>query len=232
MLTLRRADDRGAANFGWLDSRHTFSFGGYYDPNHMGFRSLRVINDDHVVPGAGFGTHGHRDMEIISYVVDGTIAHKDSIGNVEHVPAGDVQRMTAGTGIQHSEFNPSKEEGLHFLQMWVIPERRGIEPGYEQKNFPLEERRGRFRTLVSRDGEDGSLRIHQDVRLLGTLLGDGEKATLELAHGRHAWVHVVRGSARIGDLRVSGGDGVQVSDETRLEFEGIEDAEIIVFDLA
>src|SRR5262245_4209547 len=190
MLTLRKAEDRGKSDLGWLKSYHTFSFGGYNDPNHMGFRALRVINDDHVAAGRGFGAHGHRDMEILTYVLDGEVAHKDSTGTVARIKPGEVQRMTAGTGVMHSEMNPLGDRELHLLQIWIVPDRRGYAPSYEQTAFPEAERRGKLRIVGSRDGRDGSVTIHQDVSVWAGLFHGDEAARLPLEPGRHAWVHV------------------------------------------
>lgn len=231
MLQMRRAADRGQADFGWLKSAHTFSFGQYMDPKFRGFRDLLVINDDRVTPGRGFGTHGHSDMEIISYVLDGEIEHRDSLGNGEVLRVGEVQRMSAGTGIRHSEFNPSKEKGLHFLQMWVLPERAGLEPSYEQKSFPFEDRRGRWQTLVSRDGADGSLLIHQDVRLLGTLLLEGDVVEYEVPAARYAWLHVATGEVVVNGVTYQAGDGAAVAAPETLRLQGVARSEVILFDL-
>ena len=231
MLGVRHAEQRGQANFGWLDSRHTFSFGHYYDPNHMGFGPLRVINEDRVQPGQGFGTHGHRDMEIISYVLDGALEHKDSMGNGSIIRPGDVQRMTAGTGVRHSEFNASDSELVHFLQIWILPERDGLEPGYEQKNFPDAEKRGRLRLIGSRDGRNGSVTIHQDVDLYAALLSDGELVRHTLAEGRKGWVQLARGSATLGDRQLHPGDGVAIEGPFAVELMASSDAEILLFDM-
>lgn len=237
MLTLRRAGDRGHANHGWLDSYHTFSFADYHDPRHMGFRGLRVINEDRVQPGRGFGTHGHRDMEIVSYVLSGALQHKDSMGNGSVIRPGEVQRMSAGTGVTHSEQNDSRSELVHFLQIWLLPERRGITPGYEQKAFPPAERQGQLRLVASPQGADGSVTIHCDARLYAGLLGAGERAQLPLAAGRHAWVHVARGRVRLGEHELAAGDGAALSDEPLVQLDGLpsaadERAEVLVFDLA
>lgn len=233
MITLRPAQARGTANFGWLDSRHTFSFGNYYDPNHMGFASLRVINEDKVTPGQGFGTHGHRDMEIISYVLEGALEHKDSIGTGSVIRPGDVQRMSAGTGIRHSEFNASQTEPVHFLQIWILPEQAGIKPGYEQKSFSETEKRGKLRLVGSRDGRDGSITIHQDVDLYATILADGEKVNHSLAAGRVAWLQVVRGAVQLHDRTLTAGDGAAISQESLLVLQGAADnAEVLLFDMA
>ncbi|MFT3774532.1 MAG: pirin family protein [Minicystis sp.] len=197
MITVRPARERGHADFGWLDSHHTFSFGDYYDPRHMGFRTLRVINDDRVKGGKGFGTHPHRDMEIVSYVLDGALEHKDSMGTGSVIRPGDVQRMTAGTGVLHSEFNHSKSETVRFLQIWILPERARIEPSYEQKNFPVEQRKNQLRLIASRDGRDGSVTVHQDVAIHAAVLEPGASVSHTLAQGRHAWVQVARGSVEL-----------------------------------
>jgi len=233
MITLRPAQERGTANFGWLDSRHTFSFGNYYDPNHMGFASLRVINEDKVAPGQGFGTHGHRDMEIISYVLEGALEHKDSIGTGSVIRPGDVQRMSAGTGIRHSEFNASKTEPVHFLQIWILPEQEGIEPGYEQKTFPEAEKRGTLRLVGSRDGRDGSITIHQDVDLYATALQDGEEVSHSLAEGRVAWLQVARGTVQLNNQTLSAGDGAAIAQESLITLQGAaNDTEVLLFDMA
>jgi redox-sensitive bicupin YhaK (pirin superfamily) len=234
MITLRPADARGHADHGWLDSHHTFSFADYYDPAHMGFRSLRVINDDRVTAGKGFGTHSHRDMEIISYVLEGALEHRDSMGTGSVIVPGDVQRMSAGTGVAHSEFNGSKTDGVHFLQIWIVPERRGIAPSYEQKRFSDDDKRGRLRLVASPDGADGSVSIHQDARLYATLLGAGQAVTHALASGRHAWVHVAKGAIALNGAAMRAGDGAAISDERELRIEGAagsEPADVLVFDL-
>lgn len=233
MITIRPAQDRGTANFGWLDSRHTFSFGNYYDPNYMGFADLRVINEDKVSPGQGFGTHGHRDMEIISYVLQGALEHKDSLGTGSVIRPGDVQRMSAGTGIMHSEFNASKTDPVHFLQIWILPERKGIEPGYEQKTFPEAEKRGKLQLVGSRAGREGSITIHQDVDLYATLLQNGETVTHALAEGRVAWVQVVRGAVQLNGQSLTAGDGAAIDQESHLTLQGAaSEAEVLLFDMA
>ncbi|MGN6109235.1 MAG: pirin family protein [Kofleriaceae bacterium] len=232
MQTVRRASDRGHADHGWLDSFHTFSFADYYDPSHMGFRSLRVINDDTVAPGRGFGAHPHRDMEIISYVLDGSLAHRDSMGTGSVIRPGDVQRMSAGTGVVHSEFNASDREHVHFLQIWLIPERSGIAPGYEQKTFSAEDKAGRLRLVASSDGRDGSVTIHSDAALYAGVFGAGQAAELPLAAGRHAWVHVARGKLRVNGEELAAGDGLAISGEPGVRLEGIDGGEALVFDLA
>lgn len=231
MITLRPADARGHADHGWLDSHHTFSFADYHDPAHMGFRVLRVINDDRVAPGTGFGTHGHRDMEIVSYVLEGALGHKDSMGTGSTIRPGDVQRMTAGTGVTHSEMNASPSDPVHFLQIWILPERRDLTPGYEQKTFPEADKRGKLRLVASRDGRDGSVTVHQDVALWAGLFDAGERATFALATGRHAWVHVARGAVLLNGLAMREGDGAKVEGETALEIAGVAGGEVLVFDL-
>jgi quercetin 2,3-dioxygenase len=231
MITLRKAQDRGHAQHGWLDSWHTFSFGDYYDPKHMGFRSLRVINDDSVAPGKGFPTHSHRDMEIITYVLDGSLEHKDSMGNGSVMKPGDVQRMTAGTGVGHSEFNGSRNEPVHFLQIWVLPEARNLPPGYEQKHFSKEDRRGSLRLVASREGADGAVQVHQDMKLFAGLFGAGDSVSYALPAGRHAWLHVARGKIRVNGHDLEAGDAVQASDEAALSLSDASDAEVLLFDL-
>lgn len=232
MITIRRAAERGHASHGWLDSHHTFSFANYYDPEHMGFRKLRVINEDRVQPGEGFGTHPHRDMEIISYVLEGALEHRDSMRNGSIIRPGDVQRMSAGTGVTHSEFNGSKTELVHFLQIWLVPAKAGIEPSYEQKTFTKEDKDGRLRLVASPDGVEGSVTLHTDARLYAGLFGDGQSARYELSPGRHAWVQIARGSAQINGHELSAGDGVALSDEQLIHIKGIDRSEILVFDLA
>jgi redox-sensitive bicupin YhaK (pirin superfamily) len=231
MITVRRAEERGHFNHGWLDTYHTFSFDQYYDPRFMGFRSLRVINEDRVDPGRGFPTHGHRDMEIITYVLEGGLAHRDSMGNGSVIRPGDVQKMSAGTGVRHSEANPSEAESVHLLQIWIQPEETGIEPAYEQKKFEDEEKRGRLRLVGSPNGDDGSVTIRQDARLYSTLLGPGEQVTHEPAAGRHAWVQVARGSVELNGQTLRQGDGAAVSNEPKLTLIGTEPAEVLLFDL-
>ena len=229
---LRRANERGHADHGWLNSFHTFSFADYYDPNAMGFRALRVINEDRVAPGGGFPRHGHRDMEIISYVLEGALAHKDTTGTSSVIKPGDVQRMSAGTGVQHSEMNASKSEPVHFLQIWIIPDRPGHTPGYEQKSFTPEERRGTLRVVASPDGRDGSITIHQDATLSAGLLGKGDTAKHTVASNRYAWVQVARGSVEIDGQTLVAGDGLAATGAGELIVKGIDDAEVLVFDLA
>lgn len=231
-LTVRPAQARGRENHGWLDSRHTFSFANYHDSRHMGFGPLRVVNEDRVQPGAGFATHGHRDMEILSYVIEGALAHQDSLGTGSVIRPGDVQVMTAGTGIRHSEFNASKVEPVHFLQIWLLPERQGLRPRYDQKTFPESEKRGRLCLVASHDGRDGSVLIHQDADVFATLLNNGESVTPKLSAGRRAWVQVVRGGAEIDGVAVHAGDGAAVEGATALSIASRErDSEILVFDL-
>jgi len=232
MISVRHAAERGTANFGWLDSRHTFSFGDYHDPEQMGFGPLRVINEDRVSPGQGFGTHGHRDMEIISYVLEGALEHKDSIGTGSVIRPGDVQIMSAGTGIRHSEFNHSKTEPVHFLQIWVVPDRQGIAPRYEQKTFPDADKRGRLRLVGSSDGRDGSVIIHQDAKIFAALLSTGDQVTHALPRGRRAWLQVVRGTVEMNGQELHTGDGAAVEDEPTLTvIAKLDGTEILVFDL-
>jgi redox-sensitive bicupin YhaK (pirin superfamily) len=231
MLAIRHASERGHTNFGWLDSYHTFSFGSYYDPEHMGFSNLRVINDDTVSPGGGFATHGHNDMEIVSYVLEGALAHKDSMGNGSVIRPGDVQRMSAGTGVRHSEFNASNDEPVHFLQIWVLPERTGLEPSYEQRAFSDEEKRGRLRLIGSRDGRDGSVTIHQNLDLYATRLDEGDDAGHALAPGRKGWIHVAQGSALLNGNRLRAGDGVAVEGPASVALTGSSKAEVLLFDM-
>lgn len=231
MIRIRRSDARGRADFGWLDSRHTFSFGGYHDPEHMGFRHLRVINEDRVRPGAGFGTHGHKDMEIVSYVVSGSLAHEDSMGNGSVLTAGDVQRMTAGTGVQHSEMNPSLDAPVHFLQIWIVPERKGLEPSYQEANFSEEDKRGGLRLIASGNAGDGVLEIHQDVEVYATVLESGREASLDLRPGRHAWVQVVRGGVSLNGRELAAGDGAALSEVRAVSLAARNETEILLFDL-
>jgi redox-sensitive bicupin YhaK (pirin superfamily) len=232
MITVRPASERGHFNHGWLDTYHTFSFADYQDPRHMRFRALRVINEDRVAPGHGFPMHFHRDMEIITYVLDGELEHKDSLGNGSIIRPGDGQRMSAGSGIMHSEFNPSRTDPVHLLQIWIMPERRGIEPGYEQKTFASEEKLGHLRLIASPEARDGSVRIHQDAHLYVSLLPAGEKVEHELAPGRHAWLQVGRGAVSLDGKSLSQGDGAAVSDEKNLVIKADKDSEILLFDLA
>ena len=233
MLAIRKAEDRGVSNFNWLDSQHTFSFGGYMDPGNMGFSDLRVINEDRVVPGAGFGTHGHRDMEIISYVIEGELGHRDSMGNGSVIRPGDVQRMSAGTGILHSEMNASADNPLLFLQIWIIPETKGIEPGYEQKYFAPDTRQDQWRLVGSRDGAEGSVTIHQDVSLYAATLAQGKRLTYDLAANRKAWLQIVKGSLQLDGQTLNAGDGIAFADLDSLTVIGSENnTEILLFDLA
>jgi len=231
MLRLRRAQDRGHANHGWLDSYHSFSFADYQDPAHMGFSNLRVINEDRVAPGAGFPTHGHRDMEIVTYVLDGELEHKDSLGNGSVMRYGDVQRMSAGTGVRHSEFNPSANQPLHLLQIWLQPNRLGVEPGYDQRYFDPEERRGRLVLLISPDGRDGSIAAHQDALLFGALLDDQQRVSHRLAPDRKAYVHLARGRALVNGERLEQGDAVAIGDTPEVSIEAVDRAEALLFDL-
>lgn len=232
MITVRDRNDRGHTKIGWLDSNHTFSFGDFYDPAHMGFGSLRVINDDRVIPGAGFPTHGHQDMEIISYVVSGALEHKDSMGTGSIIRPGDVQRMSAGTGVTHSEFNPSKDDGTRFLQIWITPETIGLEPSYEQKTFPDRERTNRLRRIVDHDGRDGAVTVHQDVSLYATTLTDGGEVSHTLAPNRQAWVQVVQGIATVNDVDLREGDGAAITDVNEINLSSRLGAEVLFFDLA
>jgi quercetin 2,3-dioxygenase len=231
MNDIRRSGERGFADHGWLKSFHTFSFADYFDPKHVEFGPLRVINEDRVQAGAGFGTHAHRDMEIISYVLAGELAHKDSMGNGSTLRPGDVQRMSAGTGVRHSEFNPSPDAPVHFLQIWVQPAERNIEPGYEEKHFAADEKRGRLRLIVSPDGADGSLSIHQDARLYAGLFTGNERAKLEVAPGRRIYVHVARGALTVNGETLEAGDALRISDGSALALSDAKDAEVLVFDL-
>ena len=231
MMTIRKATERGHANHGWLDSHHTFSFADYYDPDHMGFRNLRVINDDRVEGGMGFGSHPHRDMEIISYVLDGALAHKDSMGTGATIRPGDVQRMSAGTGVVHSEFNASKTDQVHFLQIWLMPSERGIKPGYEQKTFSDADKQGRLRLVASPNGADGSVTIHTDAKVYAGIFNAGERAELPLADKRGAWVHVARGQVKVNDQLLRDGDGLAIENERTVRVEGVDGGEVLVFDL-
>ncbi len=232
MITVRKKEERGHFNHGWLDTSHTFSFADYYDPAHMGFRQLRVLNEDRVQPGHGFPPHSHNNMEIISYVLEGALEHKDSLGTGSVIRPGEVQRMTAGTGVTHSEYNPSPTEALHFLQIWVLPERRGLSPSYEQKMFPVEELRGRARLIASRDGFQGSVAIHQDLRLYASLLDPGQVVSHPLAANRHVWLQVARGAVTLNARELRAGDGAAVSEERNIEIAGTQSAEFLLFDLA
>ncbi len=231
MIQIRRAQDRGRTEWGWLDSRHTFSFGEYGDAAHMGFRALRVLNDDRVQPGQGFGTHGHRDMEILSYVLEGALEHKDDSGGGGVIRPGEIQFMRAGTGVMHSEFNHSATEPVHFLQVWIIPDTRGLAPAYGQKAFDRERAKRSFVLLASKDGREGSLQVQQDADVWVALLGEGEKRELALRPGRGAWVHVARGPVTVNGNALQAGDGAAVTDEERIQLSGNGSAEILVFDL-
>lgn len=232
MITLRRNDERGSTKLNWLDSRHTFSFGDYYDRRQMGFRHLRVINEDRVHPGAGFPTHSHQDMEIITYVLEGAVAHKDSTGTSSILRAGDVQRMSAGTGISHSEYNPSQSEPVHFLQIWILPGQKGLKPGYEQRSFELNKNPGIWVRVATRDARDGSVKVHQDVDLSLALLPEGREISYSLKPGRHAWMQATRGSVTLNSTPLNAGDGAAVSEAEILEVRALETAEVLLFDLA
>ncbi|WP_326534152.1 pirin family protein [Pseudorhodoferax sp.] len=232
MLTLRKSADRGHADHGWLKSHHSFSFAGYYDPAHMGWGNLRVINEDRVAPGKGFGTHGHRDMEIISYVLEGNLAHKDTLGNVKGIPPGDVQRMSAGTGVMHSEFNHAPDQTTHFLQIWIEPAKNGIAPSYEQKRFGAEDKRGRLRLVASPDGAEDSVTVHADAALYAGLFDGAETAMLALDPARKGYVHLVRGELTVNGQRLAAGDAALLADESTLRLADGKDAEVLVFDLA
>ena len=231
MIQVRKSADRGHANHGWLDSFHTFSFADYVDPEHMGHSVLRVINEDRVTPGAGFPTHGHRDMEIVSYVLEGALEHKDSMGNGSVIRPGDVQRMSAGTGVRHSEFNASPTEGVHFLQIWIMPDRNGHAPGYEQKHFDPAALDGRLRLIASPDGRDGSVTIHQNASVYASRLDGPASVEHSMAPGRRAWVQVARGAVVLNGVALSAGDGARIENETRLHFEQGRGAEVLLFDL-
>jgi len=232
MITRRPAKERGHFDHGWLDTYHSFSFSEYHDPAHMGFRSLRVINEDRVDPKAGFPPHSHRDMEIITYVLAGALGHKDSMGNGSVIRPGDVQRMSAGTGVTHSEYNGSEKEPVHLLQIWILPEQRGIAPGYEEKKFPAGEKRGRLRLIASRDAAEGSVTIHQDARVYASLLDGGQTVRHPLAPGRGAWLHLVSGAAAVNGTALVTGDGAAIENERALEIRADEPTELLLFDLA
>lgn len=232
MLTIRQSQDRGYADHGWLKSYHSFSFAGYHDPEHMGWGNLRVINEDRIAPGTGFGSHGHRDMEIISYVLSGSLAHKDNIGNGTVIPPGDVQRMSAGRGVVHSEFNHEQDNLTHFFQIWIEPNQRGITPGYEQKTFPEQDKRGALRLVASPDGAQGSVTIHADASLYAGLFTGNEAATLALSPKRKAYVHVVSGSLNVNGQKLQAGDAAKLSEEQLVKLSEGFDAEVLVFDLA
>jgi redox-sensitive bicupin YhaK (pirin superfamily) len=232
MITIRHASERGQSRYSWLESYHTFSFAGYHDPRHMGFHDLRVINEDRVQPGGGFGTHSHRDMEIISYVIEGALEHKDSMGNGSIIRPGELQMMRAGTGVTHSEYNHSKTDLVHFLQIWVIPDKEGLEPAYDQREFSADERRGRLRLVASPDGSEGSVRVHQDLSLFATLLEDGESLQHVLPRARHAWVQVVKGDLAVNGVQLSAGDGLGITEESSLELVASTGSEVLLFDLS
>jgi len=232
MMTIRKASERGHADHGWLDSHHTFSFANYYDEKHMGFRGLRVINDDRVAPGQGFGTHPHRDMEIISYVLEGALAHKDSMGTGETIRPGDVQRMSAGTGVLHSEYNASRDDEVHFLQIWIMPGKRNVMPSYEQKTFSDADKRGKLVLVASSDGRDGSVTINADARVYAGIFDKGHTAELAIADGRGAWLHVARGKVRVNGEELGEGDGMAIENERAIRIEGVDEGEVLAFDLA
>ena len=232
MITIRRSNERGGGDYGWLKTHHTFSFNDYWDEKWMGFRSLRVINEDFVAPNGGFPTHPHRDMEIITYILSGKLEHKDSLGTGSVILPGDGQRMTAGRGIRHSEFNPSKTDTVHLLQIWILPDKKGYEPSYEQRAFPEAEKSGKFRLIASNDGADGSVRINQDAKLFVSLLAAGEEVTHRLGGGRYAWLQVAKGEIELNGQKLHQGDGAAVSDEKTLTVKAAKDAEVLLFDLA
>jgi redox-sensitive bicupin YhaK (pirin superfamily) len=231
-IQVRKAKERGHADHGWLDSFHTFSFANYYDPKFMGFRALRVINEDRVAPSRGFGEHPHNDMEIVTYVLEGELAHKDSMGNGSVIRPGDVQRMSAGTGVVHAEMNPSKSQPVHFLQIWIVPDKQGYPPSYEQKAFTAQERQGKLRVIASNDGRDGSVQLHQDASLAAALLEPGQRVEHALRPGRHAWIHVARGKVDVSGHALGAGDGAAVGGEGTLAIAATEPSEVLVFDLA
>ncbi len=232
MIKIRKGEERGHFDHGWLNTYHTFSFADYFDREHMGYSDLRVINEDRVQPGQGFGTHGHRDMEILSYVLEGALEHKDSMGNGSVIRPGDVQRMTAGTGVQHSEFNPSADQAVHFLQIWILPERKGLTPGYEQKYFAPDEKRGRLCLIASQDGQEGSVTIHQDARVFACLMENGKQMTYSMPKGRRAWLQVTKGGLWLNGNRLRQGDGASAGDEESLRIKADGVAETLLFDLA
>jgi hypothetical protein len=232
MLLIRRSDDRGRARLGWLDSRHTFSFADYHDPRYMGFGPLRVINEDRVEPGQGFGTHGHRNMEIISYVLSGALEHRDSMGNGSVLRRGDVQRMSAGTGVEHSEFNHSQTEPVHFFQIWLLPERRGLAPGYEEKRFEDDDKRGRFRLIASRSGRDGSVVVHQDAEVYAALLAPGDEVAHATERTRKSWVQVASGSVSVNGERLAAGDGAAIAYDDNIVIRANAETELLLFDMA
>ena len=232
MISIRKAGDRGLTSIDWLKSRHTFSFGDYYDPKEQGFSDLRVINEDWVAPGAGFPPHSHRDMEIITYLIDGAVQHQDSMGNGSVIRPGDVQRMSAGTGVTHSEYNPSKVEELHLLQIWILPDRRGHQPGYEQKSIAEAEQRGRLRIIASPDGRDNSVSIHQDARLYAGIIETDQPVTFAVTPGRRGYLHVVKGAVDLNGVALESGDGARVVEERAIEIVGRKESEVLLFDLA
>jgi quercetin 2,3-dioxygenase len=232
MITLRRSTERGGGDYGWLNTRHTFSFSDYYDPKWMGFRSLRVINEDWVAPGGGFPTHPHADMEIITYVLEGKLEHKDSLGTGSVILPGDGQRMTAGRGIRHSELNPSHQEQVHLYQIWILPEKKGLEPSYEQKSFPAREKQGKLRVIASRDAQDGSVKINQDAQLFVSLLAPGEEVEHRFADKRHGWLQVARGTVELNGQKLSAGDGAAISEEKSIAIKAERKSEVLLFDLA
>ena len=232
MITLRRSNERGGGDYGWLNTKHTFSFSDYWDPRWMGFRSLRVINEDYVAPASGFPTHPHNDMEIITYVLEGKLEHKDSLGTGSVILPGDGQRMTAGRGIRHSEYNPSKSEQVHLYQIWILPEKKGLAPSYEQKAFPADEKQGKLRLIASPDAQDGSVKINQDARLFVTLLKPGEEIAHAFAKGRHGWLQVAKGGIELNGQKLEQGDGAAISDEQNLTIKGTKESEVLLFDLA
>lgn len=232
MITLRQSNERGHANHGWLDSYHTFSFANYYDPQHMGFRALRVINEDWVQPGKGFGTHGHKDMEILTYVLEGALEHKDSIGNGAIITPGEVQRMSAGTGIMHSEFNSSPTQLVHLLQIWILPNQQSLQPSYEQRTFPLEDRQGKLQLIAAKDGDGGAVTIHQDVNLYSAVLQKGDRVSHQLQPNRYGWLQVAGGEASLNGYALKAGDGVAITEAELLNISTDTDAEILLFDLA
>ncbi len=232
MITIRKSDERGHANYGWLDTKYTFSFNTYHDPKHMGFRALRVINEDIVAPGQGFGTHGHANMEIITYVVKGALAHKDSTGGEEVLSPNEVQRMTAGTGIRHSEFNPSNTEEVHLLQIWILPEKDGLEPGYEQTFFPAKQKTGKLKLVASKGGTDGSVHINQDVFVYSSILEKDVSVLHKIGSTRHAWIQLIKGRLDLNGTILEAGDGASASDEESLAITALENSEFLLFDLA
>jgi redox-sensitive bicupin YhaK (pirin superfamily) len=232
MLTVRRSEDRGHADHGWLNAYHSFSFADYYDPQHLSFGSLRVINEDRVQPGRGFGQHGHRDMEIITYILDGALEHKDSMGNGSVIRPGDVQRMSAGSGVMHSEYNHSQSEMVHLLQIWITPRITGMRPGYEEKHFDAADKRGKLRLIAAPDGRDGAVTIHQDAFVYASLLDPGDALDHTLAAGRKAYVHVARGTVHVNGETLKAGDGAKIAGESRISFTGAKDAEVLLFDMA